>query len=374
LFRPKSKQKSIFDHHVYLSSQKVEALEKTWAGPFRWRVLPLIDEEPFRPFYCPDNGRPNVPVAILIGTSILKELHNLTDKEVLGSLEFDLRWQYAFEINALEAHICQKTLHNFRTLVTGNNKAREIFTRTTDKIVKAAGLSTDKQRLDSTHIVSNMANLSRLELFVRTIEGFLRQLEKKHPKLYKKLPALYGKVYGQRAGYFADVKSSRAKRRLAKCACHLYDLVDRFRGHREVSRLKYYRLMVHLLEEQCEVISEDDHRKVVLKSPEEIPANSLQTPADPDATYGPKGKGYKATIAESCSEENPFQVITDVAVTAAHASDQKQLESTIERLTEAGHKPAELFADAAYGSGENIVAAQERQVKLCAPHYFWKRS
>ncbi len=367
MFRPKSKQKSIFDHDVYLPTQKVEALEKTWAGPFRRRVLPLIDEEPFRPFYCPDNGRPNVPVAILIGVSILKELHNLTDKEVLGSLEFDLRWQYAFEINALEAHICQKTLHNFRTLVTGNNKAREIFSSTTDKIIKAAGLSTDKQRLDSTHIVSNMANLSRLELFVRTIEGFLRQLEKKHPKLYKKLPALYDKVYRQRAGYFADVKSSRAKRRLAKCARHLYDLVDRFRGHREISRLKYYRLMVRLLEEQCEVISEDDRRKVVLKSPEEIPADSLQTPADPDATYGPKGKGYKAAIAESCSEENPFQVITDVAVTAAHVSDQKQVEPTIERLEEAGHKPTELFADAGYGSGENIVAAQERQVKLCAP-------
>jgi len=27
----------------------------------------MIQEEPFRPFYCPDNGRPNVPVAILTG-------------------------------------------------------------------------------------------------------------------------------------------------------------------------------------------------------------------------------------------------------------------------------------------------------------------
>jgi hypothetical protein len=36
----------------------------------------------------------------------LKELYNLTDQEVLGSLEFDLRWQYAFDINVFEAHIC----------------------------------------------------------------------------------------------------------------------------------------------------------------------------------------------------------------------------------------------------------------------------
>jgi hypothetical protein len=305
LFRPKSKQKTIFDHDVYLPAEKVQALEKTWAGPFR-RVLPMIDEEPFRQFYCPDTGRPNVPVAILTGLCVLKEMHELTDQEVLGSLEFDLRWQYAFDLNALEAHICQKTLHTFRTLVTTNNKAKEIFTGTTDKIITTAGLSTEKQRLDSTHIISNMAELSRLGLFVLTIEGFLRRLAKKHPNLYKKLPAVYDKVYRQRSGYFADVKSSRAKRRLAKCARHLFDLVDRFRGHQETTRMKSYQLMARLLEEH-------------------------------------------------------------VAGDSAHASDQHDVEPTIERLEAAGHKPGELFADAGYGSGENIVQAQEQGVELTAP-------
>ena len=181
MFRRKRAQKSIFDHDVYLPTDRIKALEKTWAGAFRHRVLPMIDEEPFRAFYCADNGRPNVAVSIMIGLCILKEMHRLTDQEVLGCLEFDLRWQYAFDINAFEGHICQKTLHNFRTLVTSNHKARELFTGITDKIIETAGLSTEKQRLDSTHIISNMAELSRLGLFVRTIEGFLRRLEKKHP-------------------------------------------------------------------------------------------------------------------------------------------------------------------------------------------------
>ncbi|MFP4475672.1 MAG: antitoxin [Desulfatibacillaceae bacterium] len=34
-------------------------LERTWAGPFRRDILPLIDEDPFEHFYCRDNGRPN---------------------------------------------------------------------------------------------------------------------------------------------------------------------------------------------------------------------------------------------------------------------------------------------------------------------------
>jgi hypothetical protein len=74
------------------------------------------------------------------------------------------------------------------------------------------------------------------------------------------------------------------------CARHLLEFVDRFRGHPETSELKAYRLMVLLLDEQCEV-EEGQTSKVKLKNPEEIPSDSLQNPSDPDATYGHKGKG-----------------------------------------------------------------------------------
>jgi len=366
VFRPKSMQKTIFDHDVYLPKERLAALEKTWAGPFRHKVLPLIDEEPFRPFYHPETGRPNVPVATLICLCVLKELHNLTDREVLGSLAFDLRWQYALDLNAVEAPVCQKTLHTFRTLVATNGKAREIFSSLTGGIIEAAGLSTDTQRLDSTHITSNMANLSRLALFVRTIETFVWNLERRHSELSGKLPRLYGKVYRERAGYFADVKSSRARRRLGKVAGHLFFLVDRFRGHPEITKLKSYRLMARVLEEQCHVESGDGGR-VSLKGPGEIPADSLQNPSDPDATYGRKGKGYKVSLTETCVAENPVQVITDVSVAGAHTSDQNDVPAVIARLDEAGRKPVALVADAGYGSGENIVDAAERAVTLTAP-------
>jgi len=366
LFRPKRTQKTIYDHDICLPHARVEALEKTWAGPFRRLVLPMIDEESFRPFYCEDNGRPNKPVAILVGVCILKEMHNLTDEKILGALDFDLRWQYAFDINAFESHVCQKTLHNFRTLITANEQARNVFIGITDAIIGTAALSTEKQRLDSTRITSNMAHLSRLGLFTRTIEAFLKRLHKNYPKLYEKLPRLYDKAYLKRAGYFADVNSSRAKRRLDKSARHLADLVDRFRVHPEISRMKEYRLMARLLSEQCRFI-EGDPGKTELKKSGEIPADSLQNPSDSDAAYGRKGKGYKVSLTETCDKENPFQVITDVDVAPSYDSDQKDVTPVIERLEETGRKPAELFADAGYGSGENILQAKEREVELIAP-------
>lgn len=205
MFRPKRKPKTILDHDIYLPEDRQQALEKSWAGPFRKTVLPMIQEEPFRPFSCQDNGRPNVPVALLTGLCILKELYNLIDQEVLDSLEFDLRWQYAFDITVSEAHICPKTLHNFRVLVTTNEQARQIFQGLTDDLITAAGLSTEKQRLDSTHILSHMSHLTRLGLFIRVIEGFLKRLKKRYPNLYEKLPQVYDQVYLQRSGYFASI-------------------------------------------------------------------------------------------------------------------------------------------------------------------------
>ena len=366
MFRRKRQQRSLFDHDVYLPDERVAALEKTWAGPFRHNILPLIDEDPFEPFYCPDNGRSNVPVAILIGLCILKEWRNLTDAELLGSLEWDIRYQFALDVNAKEADVCQKTLHNFRVLVTTNRMAEKVFADITGKIIREAGLSTAKQRLDSTHVVSNMANLSRLGLFVRTMEKFLTRLQKAHPETFSRLPAMYREVYLERAGYFADVKSSKAKRRLEKCARHLFDLVDRFRGDHDVEIMHDYRLMTRLLDEQCE-ITENAAEPVVLKKPADVSAESLQNPSDPDATYGHKGKGYKASLAETCGEKNTFQVITDVALENANQPDAKDVVPVLERLEAQDTKPEELFADAGYGSGENLLHAKERGVDLSAP-------
>ncbi len=78
------------------------------------------------------------------------------------------------------------------------------------------------------------------------------------------LPQVYDQVYRQRSGYFADVKSSPARRRLVQGARHLFDPVGRWRGQAESSHLKVYRLLEPLLREQCQ-INEADPEPATLK-------------------------------------------------------------------------------------------------------------
>jgi transposase len=161
MFRPKDPQQSLFGASMLLPEDKRKRLEEDWPGEFRRSALPLIDEERFRGLYCADNGRPNVAVQTIIGALLLKDMSDLTDAEAVGAVDYDLRWHVALDLEPGEAHVCQKTLHNFRVKLLASDEGRRLFEEVTGRILEALGVSADRQRLDSTHIMSNMAVLTR---------------------------------------------------------------------------------------------------------------------------------------------------------------------------------------------------------------------
>jgi hypothetical protein len=362
---------------------KAKRLHRTWAEAFRNKALPLIDEGRFAYMYCEDNGRPNRAVQTLLGVIILKEFWDLTDQEALEHLEFNLLWQYALQLTAEEAHLPQKTVHNFRARLVEHDGGRVAFCETTDRIIAALGIRTGRQRVDSTHIMSNMAILTRLGLFCETIRLFLRALRQAHPELRRFVPErLVGRYLKEEeeATDYEDARSGVGCRRLSVCARDLYRLVERFRGT-PAAVLEEYGLLQRLLREQCEVgrqgdgsPAEDDDDAgeglvpIALKEPREVRSDSLQSPHDPDATYsGHKGKGYEVQVAETCDEGNETQIITHVAVTPSSGSDATVPVPLIDSLSRRQIQPKELFADTTYGSGSNAVDAARRGTELVSP-------
>ena len=367
MFRPTDPQLSLMESRFLVSPAKRARLERSWAEAFRTHVLPLIDEEVFRECFSQDNGRPNKSIRLLVGLHLLKEADDLTDEQVLDAVEFNVQWQHALGVEPAHAHVCEKTLHNFRHKLVENARAQAVFQQVTEALMKADGLSSVRQRLDSTHILSNIAVLTRLGLFTETVTNFLRELRKNAPEKLAKLDDGYAERYLDREGYFADAKREQAQRRLPVVAKDLYALVRAFEAD-EVTRVwESYALMVRLLADQCEVVGEATAEETVkLKEPKEISGTSLQSPHDPDATYGHKGKGYEAQLAETCVADNPYQVITEVGVTGAHASDQHVTVPLVEGLIARGLAPEVMLADTGFGSGENIAACADMGVELVA--------
>lgn len=367
MFRATSPQRGLFGVEHRLNEIKRARMEKTWAHPYRMKALGLIDEGRFAKYFDPENGRPNKSVRLVVSVLLFKEVFDLTDQEALDRLEWDLSWHYALDLLPEEAHTCQKTLHNFRKLLLDDDQGAGLFESTTAKVIESAGLKTRRQRQDSTHIVSNIKILTRLGLFTETITQFLSRLRAEHPRLCANVSEQLLGRYLDREGYFADARGTEAPRRLEECALDVHWLVSRFGPHQDVSKMESFALLRRLYEDQC-VPPQTNMPPEKIELREAPSSSSLQSPSDPDVTYGHKGKGFEVQLTETCDPDNPFQAVTAVSVNGANESDQKQVVPALEQTERTcGTAPSVLHADAGYGSGDNIVAAKEHGTDLLAP-------
>lgn len=381
MFRARDPQSSLFSISHLLPEEKRQRLERDWPGQFRRSALPLIDEEMFRDLYHPDNGRPNKPVQTVVGVLILKDMNDFTDAEALGALEYDLRWHVALDLEPEGAHCCQKTLHNFRAKLLESERAGRLFRETTDRILVALRIDTSRQRLDSTHILSNIRQLSRLGLFSETTRVFLRELRTHAETKLMNVPDGLRRRYlkdDMSDSLYGDARASEARRRVAVCARDAWRLLDRFRSDEAVKELNSYGLLQRLFDEQCAIAEEqaplsDDAdlaegpAPVALKKPRDMASDRLQSPHDTDVRYGYKGCGYEVQIGETCSNDDRPEMITYAEVTQSNGSDDGVTIPALESLAERGIQPAELLADAAYGSSANVAACEKKGTELVSP-------
>jgi hypothetical protein len=319
MFRPRIVVAPAERPELLLSALQRRRLEGSWVLPFRDAILPLIEEQAFAPFYHASMGAPNRSVAVVLGILLLKDVFDLTDQAALDHFIFDLRWHIALDVVGAGASCCQKTLHNFRALLRKQEKARLTFEDLTAKLISLVGLDTTRQRLDSTHCRSNFALLKRLGLFCRTIELFLRRLRRCCAGDYASLPEQLRQRYhtdkGCRARYHGAA-SEIGRRRLAVVARDLFRLLQLFDRRSEFADWSELAALKRVLAEQCEVteqpqqpLADDDDLvlggvPVRLRQPKEVSASSLQTPHDPDVTYGKKGQGYEVQICETFGNKN----------------------------------------------------------------------
>jgi hypothetical protein len=130
--------------------------------------------------------------------------------------------------------------------------------------------------------------------------------------------------------------------------------------------MEAFALLRRLYCDQC--VPPTTESPIQIELQEKPSSGSLQSPSDPDVTYGHKGKGYEAQLVETCGENNPFEAVTAASVNGANESDQQHVLPVLDQVARTcGATPETLHTDAGYGSGENIVGAEERGTDLRAP-------
>ena len=394
MFRRTSPNQPLFGAETGLPESSRGRLKNSWAYPFRVKVLPLLmrKEEYFADLYSDGSGRPNWSVARNIALLYLQETFDLADKEALDCLAFDCRWQYALGLEPRDAYLSRRSHVEFRSRLVGVDpemtRLRSLFEVIRDAMIADLGVSISKQRLDSTHLVSNIKTRGRVDLFGKTLMHFLRGLEQVWPDRMVRLSAGLLKWFEEKRknSWFGPGPDKKKAEKLARLATWLYEVREVFAEDREVCNSDRYQLVERVLEEHCEITfsrSDDDTPGAVTQDSQvreetsdcavtvkpgnriQDPGGTLQSPFDPDAARGHKGTGYSGFVTETCGNEGP-EVLTDYDVLPA-GPDQDKSGAVVDRLVESGCKPEVLFADTGFGTGQSIVDAQADGVRLHAP-------
>jgi hypothetical protein len=235
---------------------------------------------------------------------------------------------------------------------------RTVFDHIRDSAIKRLGLSVSHQRLDSTHIISNIRLRGRVALFTNTIDLFLKSLDKDH---FARVPVKIREWHTQEPEGWFGLGPAEQKIKLEELAEYLYELIHIF----EKDELgEPYQLLTRLFSEQCES-RENPKGPPNIEVKKKTEGLTLQSPYDPDASYGHKGPGYSLHITETCNNKENPEIITDYEVHDAARSDKGKALSVIERL--AGCKPDTLFADGGYPSPPSALKVQEQEIEFIVP-------
>jgi len=368
----------LFDPWEYLGPKRRRMLERGWAGLFQRDLLKELPVDRIAPRFHPNFGRPTKELHTMLGVLVLQQMLDQTDAETVETLAYDVRWHYALNLPGetdAEKYVSERTVRNYRRMLIELELDGVLFEGLTAKLAKVFKVPVSKQRLDSTHIVSNMRRLSRIGLFVAVITRFLKNLKRQHVECYGVIPAEVLERYLTKKGKgcFGQPKPSRTQETLQGTAEDLLLLVEMFKNDEAVTRMASYRMMQRLLSEQCEVKGEDEDGRVEVKPPKGIRSDSLQNPSDPDATYdGHKGQGYQVQLVETYREEEQEEahrpdLITYVEVEGAHLHDGQALAPALNNLEERELKPNSMLGDTSYGSDDNVQYAARHGVELIAP-------
>jgi len=360
------RQTRFFDPFSTILTEKTrERLLNGWHGVFRNIILELMPVEQMSEHFHPTMGRPTKEMYSMAGLLLIKEFMNWTKEEALDAYSFHTGIQYALNLEPVAQDISVRTLERQIALFEEDELAKAIMDKVTVKLVEVLALNIDKQRLDSTHVFSDMASYGRTRLMGVAIKRFLTQLKRNDEQSYTALDESLRQRYSAGVNQlFGDTKKDSESRSLLRVqvAEDMYSLIKLFADNCEHNGRDTYKSLERIFYEQCQVHEE----KVSIKA--KTGGNVMQNPSDPGATYdGHKGPGYQVQIAETCNPENEVQLVTSAIPQTAVESDAAALPQVIEELKESELLPAELYVDTLYCSDENVQTAEAHGVELVGP-------
>jgi len=224
---------------------------------FREKILPYLFtlREPLETLYCESNGRPAIDPVLLCGVTLLQFMEKVSDRRAAEQVAYHLGWKYALDLELPYEGFHPTVLVYFRDRLEEHKAERVIFDGIVGLLIdlgliKRAG----KQRIDSTHILGYVKEMSRLECAVQTLRLGLEELAgvmvSQRPEFWERLWALYLQSE-------LDWRLSKAERhsRYRQCGQDMKEILEWIdKNDPKLSEMESIKLLRRVFGEQFEVV------------------------------------------------------------------------------------------------------------------------
>ncbi len=342
---------------------------------FRDRIRPALERRrgDLDAMYSQRIGRPEIDPVLLAGISLLQFMERLPDRQAVRACLFDVRWRLALGLPSDWHGMNASTLCRFRERLCRHGQA---------KLVLDAGLEAMRQagylrgrgpvRIDSTHMLGLVADMSRLECIVETL-GLALEFLQAFGGQDEWMPWL--KQYARRQEGTRQPSEERLKFNLTQAGLDMQAVLAKADTFGEAVRAAEPIVLLRRVFDESFVLTD-----TVAARPATLPG-AVQNPHDPYAewstknTLGKKGwVGYKVQVCETVAENNcakgePTQaVITAVLTQPATTCDISSLNQILETHVELGQEmPETVHVDAGYISAGKLAEAEKAGFAICGP-------
>lgn len=359
-------QQRLFDPFEGVISQTGwKHIENGWQSMFREVLLEQMPVQRVAADMSDFEGRPSAELYSMVGLILIRELYGWTVPQTHEAVLFRSDIQYALNLEP-GFEITQRTIERYlQRMQNDEGLSEEVFAEITDTLLKSMEVKIKKQRLDSTHILSDMAVQGRSQLMGVALKRLFRQLQKESTTLFERVPEVLRKRYCKQSDsrIFGDARSAEQRRvALQQVGEDMAEVITLLANEKPVRDWKTFTVLQTIFNQQCEV------REEFVQIRATTGGSTIQNTSDLEATYdGHKGAGYQVQICETFNEDGLPNLITLAIVQTAVCSDASAVATTLQELEARGQLPEELLADASYGSHENVEMSKEKDITLIAP-------
>lgn len=358
--KPRSKPQLSFET-AYVCDDAAGIPPEHWSRSFFEQILCAFDDGQFVDLY-EERGRYPVSPSLLACVTILQYMFRVTDRAAVENTIMRRDWRIALGIGADYEGFDPSVLCRFRQRLVAHGGSREIF-RTVLRRLEELKLLTGRRRLrvDATHVVADVARLSRAEMIQEAMRVVVCDAYRRYPQLRESLEFMQLHVaYGEEVWIGGGSSGEEKLTTLGRAGYRLLILC----GKREVKGIA---VLAQILDQNYIVTDEEGPKP---RAPDERPGDRIVTPHDPDVGSGKKRDkkwlGDKAHFVETADEGRP-NFVTDVVVTGPRAEDSTMLSDIAQRSRFGMSEADTLIADGGYASARNSRELAEMGLDLISP-------